>query len=159
MKLYFLRHGQAMDRQEWKGNDSERPLTEEGKERMQRAAATIARLDLALDAVLTSPFLRAHQTASIVATALDAEDKLVVDERLGAEFGISRLAEIMSDHPDSGSVMLVGHEPGMSETISALIGGGRIVCKKGGLACVKLEKPSSLKGELLLLVTPRLLAE
>ncbi len=157
MKLYFLRHGLAKDRQDWKRDDSERPLTEEGQERMQRTAATIAGLELALDAILTSPLMRAHQTASIVAAALHAKDRLIVDNRLGAEFGIDRLAEILRDHPDSGSLMLVGHEPGMSETISAIIGGGRIVCKKGGLACVKLDHPSSLRGELLWLLPPRLL--
>jgi len=46
MKLYFLRHGIAVDREEWKGNDFDRPLTDEGRERMAREAKTIAKLDL-----------------------------------------------------------------------------------------------------------------
>ena len=158
MKLYFLRHGLASDRAEWKGSDAERPLTDEGKERMERSAALMVEFGLRPDVIITSPLTRAHQTASIVASKLQAKDKLVVDIRLGLSFGKESLAGILRDHADSESVMLVGHEPGMSETISALIGGGRIVFKKGGLACVKLTEATSLKGSLLWLVPPRLLA-
>ncbi len=159
MKLYFLRHGLAQDRQDWKGDDSERPLTDEGEERMKRSAASIAAMGVEPDAILTSPFTRAHQTASIVAEALRVRDRLQADDRLGPGFGKVSLAAILADHPGCESLMLVGHEPGFSETISALIGGGRIACKKGGLACVKLDDPPSLKGELLWLLPPRLLAQ
>ena len=158
MKLYFLRHEQAADRHEWKGSDAERPLTAYGMERMKRSAAMISALGLELDAILSSPLTRACQSASIVAEVLDAQNKLLVDDRLGACFDRDALAEILRDHADSESLMLVGHEPGLSATISALIGGGRIVCKKGGLVCVKLSEPASLQGELLCLIPPRILA-
>ena len=158
MKLYFLRHGLAWDRTEWKGSDDDRPLTDKGKERMERGAAAMADLGLELDAIVTSPLTRAHQTASIVAAALNTKDKLVVDNRLGTGFGKESVAAVLRDYADSECLMLVGHEPGMSEAISALIGGGRIVCKKGGLACVELAEPSSMKGNLLWLIPPRVLA-
>ncbi len=158
MKLYFLRHGLAQDRLDWKGDDRERPLTEKGRERMERSAAAIARLDLELETILTSPLKRAQQTASIVAETLHAAHKTRIDGRLGPGFGKGALAAILRDYAGSKSLMLVGHEPGMSEAISALIGGGRIVCKKGGLACVKLIAPSSLSGELLWLIPPNFLA-
>jgi len=158
MKLYFLRHGVAAERPDWKGNDAERPLTEDGKERMARSAAVLARLDLELDAILTSPLARARQTADIVAAALNAKDKLLHESRLGIGFDRDQLAEILRDHAGAEALMLIGHEPSFSETISALIGGGRIVCRKGGLACVKLGDRTSLKGELLWLIPPRLLA-
>ena len=158
MKLFFLRHGLAADRREWKGSDAERPLTKDGMERMKRSAAMIAGLGLELDAILSSPLTRARQTASIVAEALDAQNKLLVDGRLGAGFDKDALAEILRDHASSESLMLVGHEPGLSATISALIGGGRIMCKKGGLVCVNLPEPASLQGELLWLIPPRILA-
>jgi phosphohistidine phosphatase len=148
----------ASDRDEWKGSDAARPLTDEGKEQMARSAAAMAEIGVKPDVIVTSPLTRAHQTASIVASALHAKDKLVVDNRLGPGFGKESLAAVLRDHADSAGVMLVGHEPGMSETISALIGGGRIVCKKGALACVKLAEPSSLKGSLLWMVTPRMFA-
>ena len=157
MKLYFLRHGVAADRLEWKGDDAERPLTEAGKERIARSAAVLAGLDLELDAILTSPLARARQTAEIVAKTLNAKDKLVHESRLGMGFDKDQLAGILRDHAGSEALMLVGHEPGVSETISALIGGGRIVCKKGGLACVRLSDQSLPRGELVWLLPPRLL--
>ena len=158
MKLYFLRHGVAMERTEWKGEDAERPLTKEGRKRMARSAAGLARLDLQLDIILTSPLARALQTAKLVAEGLKAKDKLLQESRLGVGFNREQLTEILRDHAGAEALMLVGHEPSFSETISAIIGGGRIVCKKGGLACVELGDRTSLKGELLWLIPPRLLA-
>jgi len=158
MELYFLRHGLAENRSEWKGDDAERPLTEEGVRRMERSAAMIARLGLELDAILTSPLARARQTALIAADALEARGKVLIDRRLDPGFDRERLAAILRDHSSAKALMLVGHEPGFSETISALIRGGRIVCKKGGLACVKLHDVTNLNGELLWLIPPRLLA-
>jgi phosphohistidine phosphatase len=158
MRLYFLRHEQAADRHEWKGSDAERPLTEDGMERMKRSATMIAALGFGLDAILSSPLTRARQSASIVAEALDAQNKLLFDDRLGTGFDRDALVQILRDHAGSESLMLVGHEPGLSATISALIGGGRIVCKKGGLVCVKLPEAASLQGELLWLIPPRILA-
>jgi phosphohistidine phosphatase len=81
-----------------------------------------------------------------------------LDRRLGPGFDIEQLAAILRDHASARALMLVGHEPSFSETISALIGGGRVVCKKGGLACVDLPDVSNLSGELLWLIPPRLLA-
>jgi len=119
----------------------------------------LARLDLELDAILTSPLARARQTAEIVAEALRAKDRLHYESRLGIGFDTDQLAKILHDHAGSEALLLVGHEPSFSETISTLIGGGRIVCRKGGLACVKLSDVASLKGELLWLIPPRLLAQ
>lgn len=157
MKLYFLRHGLA-DRDQWHGNDFERPLTEKGKARMAREADTLAALGLALDRVVTSPLARAYQTAEIVATRLEMGDRLVEDERLAPGFGPDELAGILSAHPQAEAIMLVGHEPDFSETISALIGGGAVVCKKGSLARVDLYDNAALGGELVWLIPPGVLA-
>jgi phosphohistidine phosphatase len=158
MRLYFLRHGLAGDSGEWKGDDSARPLTEEGIAKMKRSAETCARMGLAFDFILTSPLTRAFQTAEIVARQLKMQDRLVKDQRLGSGFGIKSLAEILAEHSKDESLMLVGHEPGMSETVSHLIGGGRIEFKKGALACVDLVSPNSLRGELVWLIPPKVLA-
>ena len=158
MKLYFLRHGLAGSRSEWKGDDAKRPLTKKGMQRMKRSAAMIARLGLDLDAILTSPLARARQTAMIAAEALDAGVKVITDRRLDPYFDREQLAAILRDHLSAKALMLVGHEPSFSETIGKLIGGGRVVCKKGGLACVELEDLTNLHGELLWLIPPRLLA-
>jgi phosphohistidine phosphatase len=156
MKLYFLRHGLAGDRATWQGADCDRPLTDEGKEKMARTADTLAALDLALDAIVTSPLVRAHQTAEIVARKLNGV-QLIKDDRLDPEFDSRRLAKILADHSTASELMLVGHEPGFSMTIGELIGGGRVECKKGGVACVKLDAPF-LRGELVWLAPPKILA-
>jgi phosphohistidine phosphatase len=157
MILYFLRHGLAGDRADWLENDSQRPLTKEGKEKMAREAETIAGLGLNLDLIVTSPLTRALQTAQIVAQRLDIENKLAQDERISPGFDLQKLSEILTGHPGVETLMVVGHEPDFSETISDLIGGGRVVCKKGGLARVDVISQTPLMGELAWLMTPKLL--
>ena len=156
MRLYFLRHGLAGDRETWTGDDFGRPLTDEGKQRMAREAATIAKLNLNLDVILTSPLVRAYQTAEIVAQHLNLTDRLVKDDRLSPGFGSSQLAGILKAYPEAKALMLVGHEPDFSQIIGELIGGGRITCKKGSLACVELTK--SLQGELAWMIPPFVVA-
>lgn len=157
MKLYFLRHGLAGERSEWKSDDAKRPLTGEGKEKMERAATTIAHWGLDPDLIISSPYDRAYQTAEILARKLEMPDKLLKDDRLVPGFGVDQLAILVAAYPKATALVLVGHEPDFSETISRLIGGGRIVVKKGALACVDLPDPKTLKGELLWLVAPKLM--
>jgi phosphohistidine phosphatase len=156
MKVYFLRHGIAADRDEWQGRDFDRPLTREGRERMEREAKTIARLNLELDAIITSPLVRAKQTAEIAADPLKIEP--ASDERLGPDFDVQRLGEIIREHTGAGALLLVGHEPNMSETIGEIVGGARVDLKKGGLACVELNDASDVAGDLVWLIPPKVLA-
>lgn len=157
MKVYFLRHGLAGDRAEWQGDDFDRQLTEEGKKKLTRTAETIATLDLKLDVIITSPLVRASQTAEIVAHKLNLLTKLVKDDRLDPDLNIRRLAKILEEYADRDAIMLVGHEPSFSELVGHLIGGGRIECKKGSLAAVKLNDPAALRGELMWLMQPKML--
>ena len=157
MILYFLRNGVAGSREEWKSDDALRPLTKKGMKNMVSQAKTIAEMDLKLDLIITSPLARAFQTADIVADELELGDKLVQDERLGPGFGIDDLVKILQDYPDADNIMLVGHEPDFSQTISALIGGGRLLVKKGGLACVDVINADPLHGELVWLLPPRVM--
>jgi len=157
LKLYFLRHGQAGNRHEWQGDDSARPLTVEGKQRMLREAAAISRLKLPLEVIISSPLVRAYQTAEIVAEALGSSARLVTDGRLASGFGPKQLAAIVTEHRSARGLMLVGHEPDFSETISQVTGGGRLTMKKGALAYVDVEEPASLKGTLVWLIPPKAL--
>ena len=154
MILYFLRHGVAGNREDWKGDDALRPLTKKGMKNMVSQAKTIDEMDLELDVIITSPLARAFQTADIVADELDMGDKLVQDERLGPGFGSDDLVEILQSHPEASNILLVGHEPDFSQTISALIGGSRLVVKKGGLARVDVISADPLQGELVWLLPP-----
>ena len=156
MRLYFLRHGLA-DRGEWSGPDFERPLTHRGKAQMVRTADTIAELDLSIDLIVTSPLARAYQTAEIVADRLVMLDRLIADPRLAPGFGPHHLAEMLQAHPGLSDLMMVGHEPDFSDTISTMIGGGHVVCKKGGLARVDVPDGGWLEGDLVWLIPPKAL--
>ncbi len=158
MDLYFLRHGEAGKKDDWTGQDRERPLTEEGIERMKEVASTIAAMRLGVELILSSPLVRAQQTAEIVARALRPHALLRADARLAPGFGSDELAQVIRENNDRKALMLVGHEPDFTETIAACIGGGRIECRKGGLARVEIADIATLHGTLLWLIPPRVLA-
>jgi phosphohistidine phosphatase len=157
LRLYFLRHGQAGNRTEWQEDDSARPLTTEGKRRIKREAAAMRKLVLPLDLIVSSPLIRARQTAEIVAETLGLAARLVTDSRLEPGFDPRRLKALLTAHRDASALMLVGHEPDFSETIGHLIGGGRLDLKKGALALVELEDRASLTGRLVWLIPPKVL--
>jgi phosphohistidine phosphatase len=157
MEFYFLRHGEAEKSNGGQGGDDKRPLTEEGAARMERGALLIATLRLGLDLIMTSPLVRAQQTAEIVARELHLLDALAIDDRLAPGFGPEELQAILREHRSSTALMLVGHEPDFSSTIAACIEGGHIECKKGGLARVDLDNPDVLSGRLVWLLPPRVL--
>ncbi len=158
MELYFLRHELAGDREDWMGDDRKRPLTDQGKKRMAESAKTLDSLSLGLDAILTSPLARACQTAEIAAEGLGLEKVLAEDERLAPGFNPEALAQILKDHSRAKALMLVGHEPDFSETVSAITGGSEILFKKGGLARVDLTDIAALKGQLAWLIPPKILS-
>ena len=156
MKVYFLRHGDAGDPNAWQGDDAERPLSAEGRGRTALEGRALADLRLKLDVMLTSPLLRASQTANLVAKALKLD--VQEDERI-VNLDTRKLQGILRDHRSADAIMLVGHEPSMSETISRVIGGGELDLKKGGLACFELPDADSLQGRLLWLIPPKVLSE
>jgi len=158
MRVYFLRHGQAVARGEWNGEDSTRPLTEAGAEILGREAEAMKRLGLGLDVIITSPYVRAVQTAEIVAERLEMRGRLMRDDRLAPGFGARRLVEILRENEMAGALLLVGHEPDFSETIGDLTG-GRVACKKGGLARVDLPDHAARRGVLAWLIPPGVLAD
>ncbi len=156
MRLYLLRHGVAYDRENWRGKDDElRPLTDEGIVAMKREARSIGQLKLKLNAVVSSPLVRARDTARIVAKTLDME----LDESplLKPGFDLQALDDLLAQYANSNHVMIVGHEPDFSQVIAQLVGGGTIVMKKGGLARIDIKTPHPPQGELVWLLTPSLL--
>lgn len=158
MILYFLRHGLAADRDTWKEEDALRPLTDKGRQQMKQIAEALSDLVPDLDAILTSPLVRARQTAQIVAEKLGMEESLVEDTRLSPGFGMDELSQIIEEQAAAEGLILVGHEPDFSLIVSELIGGGRLVFKKGGLGRVDLVSSNPLQGELVWLIAPKILS-
>lgn len=155
MRCFFLRHGIAADQDSWSGTDFDRPLTREGRDRMECEARAIDDLDLDLDRIVSSPLLRAKQTAEIVANRLDV--KVVDDPRLASGFNLEGFRAIVADHGDAGAIMLVGHEPSMSATIGRAIGDASIELKKAALAGIDLDDAASPSGTLFCLIPPKVL--
>lgn len=159
MNCYFLRHGIAVEPDEWTGRDFDRPLTHDGIERMKFEARAIAALSLQLDVIVTSPLLRARQTAEIVADRLKLRDEIVEDERLANGFDAKRLSEILGEHDKAEAIMLVGHEPTMSATIGRIVGDAQVELKKGAFAGVALSDASATRGTLSCLIPPKVLTQ
>jgi phosphohistidine phosphatase len=144
MEFYVLRHAIAVPHgRPGYDRDSDRPLTPKGARKMRRIARGLASIPLKLDLVLSSPFPRARQTAEIVCEALDVGKKLVLTESL-AVGGDPRLLieEINGRYAAARRVMIVGHEPYLSELISVLLSGTasmNITMKKGGLCKLRID--------------------
>jgi len=138
MNLYILRHGIAVEPgSPGYEEDADRPLTPEGECKLRRITEAMEALDLSFDLILSSPFLRARQTAEIVAEALKARKRLDYSDSLKPGGSSRKLVEHL-DHlrPRPDDVLLVGHEPYLSELISLLVSGKEgfgVVLKKGGL--------------------------
>jgi phosphohistidine phosphatase len=153
MDLFLLRHGVAVEKEQWTGGDAQRPLSREGTGRMEAEARTMARLGMGLDRILCSPFVRARQTAQIVARALDLREPPAPDERLSPGFDSGSLESILGENEGAKALMLVGHEPDFSRLIGGLTG-GRVEFKSGSLARVALPRPGLRVCTLLWLLPP-----
>jgi phosphohistidine phosphatase len=155
MELFFLRHGIAADQGPAGTGDAGRPLTKEGAAKMRAEARGLRRLGVRLDALLSSPLVRAHQTAEIVARELGMELQLA--DALAPGCTVVRLLELLGQHRDAEQVMVVGHEPDFSTMIGDLTGGSRMLVKKGGLGRVTLETMGQGGGTLTWLLPPGVL--
>ncbi len=144
MNIFILRHGIAAE----PGtpgfeNDSERPLVPKGERRLHAAAAAMRRMELSFDLVLSSPFLRARQTAEIVVRELKLEEPVQFTDTLVPGGSMPKLVKLLHDcKPAPENVLLVGHEPYLSHFISWLVSAGEnaaVEMKKGGLCKLEVE--------------------
>jgi len=138
MNLYILRHAIAENKPKWKGPDSDRPLTKEGIQKMKKAAKGIRRLGILADWILTSPYRRAYDTAMILAKELKVKKQLKVSKMLAPDGDQKALVRHLGLNFRSWeSVILVGHDPYLSQFISVLTSGTKqlaLELDKGGLA-------------------------
>jgi phosphohistidine phosphatase len=161
--LLLLRHAIAPQRdpERWP-DDRLRPLTPQGRRKMERGAKGIAVLGARPDIVLTSPLIRASETAKIAAGAFRPRPDVQVLKPLAPGGGSGGVLAGLAALPPSATVLLVGHEPDLSQLVGALVIEPRadlgIEFKKGGLCWIEFEgAPRARAGRLLMLVTPRVL--
>lgn len=163
MDLYLLRHGIALAQDDPSvSHDRERPLSHKGVKRMRKAARGMLRLEVPFDAVLTSPLLRARQTAEIVVATLGIEALLEEISELAPESSVEHLVFGLTRYQDRKHLLLVGHEPLLSETAASFLSGGKqtrplkLAFKKGSLCHIEIESLTSpAAGKLHSLLTPK----
>jgi phosphohistidine phosphatase len=145
MNLYLMRHAIAAE-PDGTIEDSQRPLTKEGRKKLQKIARNLKKLDISFDLVITSPYLRARQTADVVADELNLKSVQVIESEHLISFASAGelVEEINSTHPVD-NLLLVGHEPSLSQLIGMLVAGDAsvsITMKKAGLCKLSLEQLS-----------------
>jgi phosphohistidine phosphatase len=148
MKLYILRHGEA-DWPDWNDDDDLRPLTETGKAELHRAAKFFKQIGVAPSHIFASPLPRAAQTAQIIHQQIGGE--LHNEATLSPGATPSAVKSLLKDK--KGDVMLVGHEPDLSEIIRHFTG-ARVKMSKAGLA--RLDFDDSGQVRLIWLLPPKI---
>ena len=123
MELYFLRHGVAVERgTPGYKDDPARPLTPKGRKQLKKISSALRKMELSFDVILSSPFLRAKETAEIVAKNLKLGKNVAETDSLKPGGNGKNLCHQLAKL-DAQKILLVGHEPELSRLIALLISG------------------------------------
>ena len=160
MRIYLLRHGEALSKADPAiTSDSVRPLTDEGIKRTRQSAEGLATLGIEFDAVFTSPWLRAKQTAALACEVLGIGSKLYEMEELAGDRTVEEVMNAMVRKSQLEDVMLVGHNPLLSDLASYLLclsTSMQIDLKKSGVCAIEVGRiPPKGPGVLLWMMTAR----
>src|SRR3954471_12924600 len=147
-EIWLLRHGDAADAAD--GDDAARPLNQRGERQARAAGKALQAIGAEFAAILTSPRVRARDTARLAAEELGAADSVEEIEALSGGFDRDDALQVMAERGADDKVLLVGHEPDFSQLVHDLAG-ARASVKKGGVVALRLGRGS---GELLALMRP-----
>jgi phosphohistidine phosphatase len=162
MLLLLNRHAPAgvRDPSQWP-DDRERPLTDKGRNVQRDVSRVLRKLDLAPALVLTSPWLRAAQTADILVEVARVAQPAVPCEPLAADPDLIRLTDYVGGQPPEAIVAMVGHSPWIEELGSILLGGSttsiRMDFPKSGVMGIELDALAPGAGELRFFLRPKML--
>jgi phosphohistidine phosphatase len=157
--IFILRHGEAGNRMTSPEEDSERPLTPEGRAEMQKIAKSLKTVGLQIDWIYTSPLRRARETAEIAARILEIPVLEEWDE-LKPDGSKAALYRKLARLEQNSRLVLVGHEPYLSSMMGEIIGTKdvRLSLKKGGLGKIRVTSfTPRVSGELRWLLTPKII--
>lgn len=166
MQIYLIRHGIAADRNA-QTTDAERPLTEGGRKKTKRVAQRLADVGVRFDAILTSPLVRAQQTAAILQeNGLAAGCEVFTPLAPGGDIHLwVNWYQLQTDNAIrvSAPIALVGHQPDLGQWAEQLVWGDqgvkgdRLILKKAGIIGIKLNPNGNPvgNGELFLLTSPK----
>ncbi len=162
MRLYIVRHAIALPHGAPGIRDDDRPLTEEGIKKMRQAAEGLRNLDYVPDLLLTSPLVRARQTADILIEAFGKKFEVKIAPALAPSGSRKDLYRQLSQYAGKlQSLMLVGHQPSLGEIAGEIAWGSPehfVDLKKGGACAIEIESTEGVpKGTLISLLTPSIL--
>jgi len=157
--LYIVRHAIAGVRGDEWPDDDKRPVTRKGAAKMRQAVRGLDALGARIDLVLTSPLVRARQTADILADGLDPSPTLDVTNALAPGHPPAAIAEALGAHKGCRAIALVGHEPDLGVLAAWLLGAREpLPFKKGGVCRIDVPGlPPAQDGQLRWFATPRML--
>jgi phosphohistidine phosphatase len=158
-ELYLIRHGIAAERGDAWPDDNKRPLTDEGVRRLRKMAAGLVVMGVGFDVMLTSPLIRAKQTAELIAAELKPQPTIAVTDALSPGASYSSVLDELGKHARRRRIALVGHEPGMGALAARLMGSRHALAfKKGAVARIDVAAlPPTGAGSLAWFLTPKLL--
>ena len=161
-ELFIMRHGIAVDRgTSGYAENAKRPLTPEGKNKTRLIAKGLIRLGLDLDWIVSSPLVRAVETAGLVSEELETRVPIDLCDALAPGGSAESLISYLAKQVNRRRVMVVGHEPDLSDLAARLMGAGRhanLTFKKGGCCLLKFsEFPPKSPGQLVWWLTPRVM--
>jgi phosphohistidine phosphatase len=142
MDCILFRHGIAVDAEEWEGPDEERPLTRKGVERTREVASALLRLGVTPTYVLSSPLIRALETARILQDIHGVRTNIQVCEELFPDAPPEKFFPLLTSLTAEPCVLCVGHEPHLSSVASLMVFGkptGGLALKKAGAALIRYE--------------------
>ncbi len=147
MIIFFHRHASAGQRVSNPKKDEKRPLDEQGIDQCRYVGRALAAAEVQVDAIISSPLKRATQTAALTGNELGYEGKLFIEAALRPDGDWDAFCSMLRRYSKLDSIMLVGHNPTLSEYCSALVTGGRetevIDLKKGAIAQVEYSGKTS----------------
>ncbi len=157
MQLWLIRHAVAADRDEFDGPDAKRPLTDKGRRRFRAFCEWLAGETPMPQIILTSPLLRAVETATLLAKESGLKkSEIVSTDLLAPGVDLPALLGFVRDQP-ADLVALVGHEPDISHCLAEIVGGGEFAFGKGFVAAVEFASaPAVGTGRLRWFVGPKM---
>ena len=157
MIVYFLRHASANQHKILPKHDDLRPIDELGKQQCHEVGRALVALGVKVEAVISSPLTRAIQTAELAVTELGYKDRIVISEALRPEANFDQFHDLLTHHSDSKAIMVVGHNPSITEFLLHLMTGNDpsdcVDFKKGAVAKVEVQGE---RGVLHWLLTPKM---
>jgi phosphohistidine phosphatase len=159
LELYLIRHGVAAERGEDYPDDSKRPLTSGGINRLRKEAKALDALDVGFDHIIASPLVRTRQSADVFAETMKSKPSVSVSDALAPAGTPAAVIQELGKHMRKGRIALVGHEPNIGELAARLIGARTpLAFKKGAICRIDFEVfPPKGIGHLQWFVTPRML--